>query len=815
MFKNYLKIAFRSLLKQRAYSFINIAGLAIGMACCIVILLIVQHQLSYDRFFQNSDRLYRVVQDVHWGSGDVWSWTGTPMAPNLEREIAAVERATRLYFKSTLVNYQKEPAPVRFQEDRFGYADSTFFEVFSFSFIQGNPAHALNNPLSLVLTAAMAEKYFGAENPFGKTLRIDNRFDLQVTGVIADVPDNSHLKFDFVAAFPVINQFYNIPEFTSWWWPPVNTYVRIAEGAPVGKLNAEQLPAFIKRHREPETASNVVPRLQPITRIHLYGASGDDGVIRYVYIFSAIAIFVLLIACINFMNLATARSAQRAREVGVRKVIGAGRPQLIKQFLGESFFMTLLALFLGLVLAEFILKVTNTITGLAISIDFGNFGLIFGLVLITLVVALLSGSYPASFLSRFSPVRILKGSSGISVGGNRLRQGLVVLQFAISTALIIGTLVVFNQLNFLRSKSLGFNTEQIVALPIHDDENLDRGYVSFKNKLLQSSGVISVSAANWLPGIEGGEFTPASVEGIAEELQGTVRVIYVRDDFLRTIGIPITEGRDFSQDYASDVGQGFILNETFWRGIRNEASQRGMELDTPIDKGFRIFYTEFGKLVYERRGKIIGVAKDFHLENPRFALGAAVLTLVGDDEEERNRLTHFLVRVAPGNARETMNHIETMWNDSFSHRPFEPIFLDERLAKAYQIEAMFGQIVGAFAILAIFIAGLGLLGLASFTAERRTKEIGVRKVLGASVSSIVGLLSKEFVKLVLIANVVASPLAYFAMNKWLQDFAYRINLDWWMFAVAGALALLIALATVSAQALKAALANPVEALRYE
>ncbi|MGH7601115.1 MAG: FtsX-like permease family protein, partial [bacterium] len=545
-----------------------------------------------------------------------------------------------------------------------------------------------------------------------------------------------------------------------------------------------------------------------------YGTSGNDGVIRYVYIFSAIAVFVLLIACINFMNLATARSAQRAREVGVRKVVGAGRPQLIKQFLGESFFMTLLALFLGLVLAEFILKVTNTITGLAISIDFGNLGLMFGLVLIALVVALLSGSYPALFLSRFSPVRVLKSASGNSIGGSRLRQGLVVLQFVISIALIIGTLVVFNQLNFLRDKSLGFNTEQIVALPIHDDENLDRGFVSFKNKLLQSAGVVSVSAANWLPGIEGGEYTPARVEGIAEELQGNARVIYVRDDFLRTMGIPVTEGRDFSRDYAADAGHGFILNETFWRGIRNEASQRGMALDTPIDKGFRIFYTEFGKLVYERRGKIVGVAKDFHLENPRFALGTAVLALVGDDEEH-NRLTHFLVRVAPGNARETMTHIETVWNDNFSHRPFEPIFLDEKLAQAYQVEAMFGQIVGAFAILAIFIAGLGLLGLASFTAERRTKEIGVRKVLGASVSSIVGLLSKEFVKLVLIANVVAWPVAYFAMNKWLQDFAYRINLGWWVFVLAGGLALVIALLTVSTQAIKAALANPVESLRYE
>jgi putative ABC transport system permease protein len=814
MLKNYLKIAFRNLLKHRAYSFINVAGLAIGMACCIVILLIVQHQLSFERFFKDSDRLYRVVQDVHWGGGDVWSWTGAPMGPNLEQEIAAVERATRIHFKSTLVSHEKESMPVRFQEDRFGFADSTFFDLFSFRFLQGNPAHALNNPLSIVLTAAMAEKYFGDENPLGKTLRVDNRFDLQVTGVIANVPDNTHLQFDFVAALPVINQFFRIPEFTSWWWPGVATYVRLAKGARVEQLNAEQLPAFIKRHREPDIASNVVPRLQPITRIHLYGTTGNDGVIRYVYIFSAIAAFVLLIACINFMNLATARSAQRAREVGVRKVVGAGRPQLVKQFLGESFFMALLALLLSLGLAEIFLRATNPMTGLAISINFGNLGLALGLILIALVVGLLSGSYPALFLSRFSPVRALKGASGITAGGRRLRQGLVVLQFAISTALIIGTLVVFKQLDFLRNKALGFNTEQVIALPIHDDEKLDQGYRAFKNQALQSPGVVSVSAANWLPGVEGGEYIPAQLEGIAEELQATVRVLYVREDFLRTLGIPMAQGRDFSQDYATDA-RGFILNETSWRGMLNEASRRGLALDTPIDKGLRIHYEEFGKLIYERRGKIIGVAKDFHVENPRFALGAAAITMIADEDEESNRMTHFLVRLTPENAREAMNRVEAVWNENFPHRPFEPIFLDERLASAHRAEATFGQIVGAFAVLAVFIAGLGLLGLASFTAEQRTKEIGVRKVLGASVSGIIGLLSKDFVKLVLVANLIAWPLAYFAMNKWLQDFAYRIEIGWWVFAFAGGLALVIALLTVSTQAVRAALANPVEALRYE
>jgi putative ABC transport system permease protein len=816
MIKNYLKITLRNFLNHRAYSAINVVGLALGIACCVVILLIVQHQLSYERFLSDYERLYRVVQDVHWGEGDVWSWTAAPMGPKLEQEIAAVEVATRLHFKSTLVSYENpsRAAAIRFQEDRFGYADSTFFDVFTLRFLQGNRAHALNSPEAVVVTASMAEKYFGNKDPIGKTLRIDNRFDVQVTGVIADVPDNTHLKFDFIAALPLIKRFYNMPEFSGWWWPQVTTYVRLTAGATLEQINAEQLPAFIKRHREAEVASSVVPRLQPIADIHLYGTSGDDDVIRFIYIFSAIAVFVLLIACINFTNLATARSAQRAREVGVRKVIGAGRPQLIRQFLGESFFLTLIALSLGLILAQLMLSVTNTITGLAISVDLGDLRMGISLAFLAVAVAMLAGSYPAFFLSRFLPVRVLKGANSGPAGGGRLRQGLVVLQFVISTVLIIGTLVVFNQLDFMRGKSLGFDTEEIMALPIHEDETLERGYAPFKHKLLRAPGVVSVTAANWLPGIEGGEYAPAALQGMAEELQGNVRIIFACDDFLQTMGIRVTEGRDFSTEYTTDT-RGFILNETLLRGIRDQASQRGFDLDTIIDKDFRIFYTEFGRLVYERKGKIIGVARDFHIDNPRFALGSAAITMIDEDDEERNRLTHFLVRVSPENSRETLDNIRSVWNESFPHRPFEPVFVNERLANAYKAEMTFGQIVGAFAIFAIFIAGLGLLGLASFTAEQRTKEIGVRKVLGASVPGLVGLLCKEFVRLVLVAVVLASPMAYFAMSRWLQDFAYRIELGWWMFALAGGLALVIALLTVSTQAIRAALANPLRALRYE
>ncbi|MGH7453276.1 MAG: ABC transporter permease, partial [bacterium] len=637
-----------------------------------MILLVVRHQLSYDSFHQHSDRIYRVVQKVSWGSGDVWTGSSALMGPNLQKDFTEIERMARIHLRSVLVSYEGAKAPVRFQEERFGFADPAFFEIFAFSFTQGDPRMALAEPQSVVLTKAMAEKYFGKENPVGKTLRLDNQLDLQITGVLENVPSNSHLEFDFVAAFPCLNRLMNVPEFTSWWWPDVYTYVRVAEAAPVGRLNSEHLPAFIKRYREPDIAAAVVPQLQPVTDIHLYGATGNDGSIRYVYIFSAIAAFVLLIACINFMNLATARSIQRSREVGIRKVIGASRKQLVKQFLGESFFITLIAMLAGLALAELFLRVVNQMTGLSIVMNFGNAWLPIGMVGITIVVGLLSGSYPALFLSRFMPVRVLKGNTRMVAGGNRLRQGLVVFQFIISIVLIVGTLVVFKQLDFLRNKSLGFDKEQVVALPVHRDEVVQTGYGAFKNELLRSPGVVSVAATNSLPGAGRGEFMPAEIEGLTEKIGWTGRVLFVDYDFLQTMGIQLVEGRDFSLNFPTDAEQAFILNETNMQGIRSEALKLGIPLQQPITQNMRISYGEFGRVAFEKRGKIIGVTKDFHVTNPRFPITTAILTIAG--EGMQNRFSHFLVRVSPDRPRETLKLIEEVWNKHFSHRPFELVF---------------------------------------------------------------------------------------------------------------------------------------------
>ncbi len=792
MLRNYLTIALRNLVRRPGYTLLNVGGLAVGIGCCVLILVAVQHELSYDRFHPGADRLYRVVQDVSWGEGMAWDWSTPLLADLFTEEFPEVEAAARFHTVSVLV--EAGAGPGRFQEEAFAFVDPGFFDLFAFPFVAGDAATALKEPQTVVLTASAAEKYFGDADPLGQTLRLDNRLSLEITGVVADLPSNSHLDFDFAASFATMPAWYQATAFDSWWWPKLTTYVRLKEGT--AAFDKARLQALVARHREAHFAEAIVPRLQPVTDIHLYGNPGGNA-IRFVYIFSIIAAFILLIACVNYMNLSTARSARRAREVGVRKVAGARRRQLVGQFLGESSLIVLVALGLGLMGAELLLPAFNALSGNNLSLDLTSprlWGLMGGL---WVGVSLLAGSYPAFFLSKFAPSAVLKGAGAPGVGGRRLRQGLVVAQFVITIILLAGTLIVYQQVDFMRSASLGFETEQVVAVPLREGHEQ---YQALKQELGQQPGVVSVSAANWYPGVGGGAIFATSLNG--EDLDADPFIVFTDHDFFRTLGIKVTAGRAFSEELVSDAEQAFLLNET---------AVRQYGLDAPLGKRLSLFAAENGVVSFQKEGEVVGVVRDFHMTGLQTPIVPVALTLT----RQPVYLGYVLVRLAPGDPRPALRALKAAWSSRFPHRPFEATFIDDRIETLYQQEVQFGQTVGALAGLAVLIACLGLFGLAAFTAEQRTKEIGVRKVLGASVPGLVALLSKEFVRLVLAATLVALPLAYLGMQRWLDDFAYRIDVGVGTFLLAGALVLLVALATVSYQAVRAARKDPVESLRYE
>jgi len=804
MFKNYLKIAARNFLKYKAYSFINIAGLAIGIACCILILLYVQDELSYDRFHQNAARIYRVVVDeTNEGKVRHLANTYAPMTPALKATFSEIEHVVRLFPNSVTVARGQEK---RFQEKRFFFADSTVFEIFSFSFLHGDPRTALMTPNSLVITAATAQKYFGVENPIGQTLTVENRYDFTITGVLKEVPRNSHFDFDFLANINSVNTLMGTWVLKrGWYWPPMYTYVLLPPNASPSSIES-RLPEFVRKNFPHDLAPLQALRLQPLIGIHLHSDLENEiaptGNIAYVYIFSAIAAFILLIACINFMNLATARAASRAKEVGLRKVIGAQRSQLVKQFLGESLFYTALALLLAIALVEFFLPIFNELTGKQITSRYlNNWSVVFGLLAITAFVGILAGSYPAFFLARFRPVQALQSKNLAGLGGRaplRLRAILVTAQFIISIALIAVTAVVNEQLRFIQNNRLGFDKKHLVVIPIRD-ETVQQNFDAVKNSFLAQTGVAQVTTISNFPWERGYYDFFIHVEGMSPATRFNMPTLLVDHDFIHTFGMEIVAGREFSREYAADAQEAFILNE---------AAVKKLGLDSAVDKKIKMESVAAGK---PREGKIIGVVKDFHLQSLHHAIEPLALLI--------SPVAHFrdnmVIRIDSKNSSEIFAALEQKWRAIVPHRPFEYFFLDDAFDRLYRKEQKLAQIFQYFSVLAIFVGCLGLFGLASFVAQQKTKEIGIRKVLGASVAGIVGLISKDFVKLVLVANLIAWPLAYFAMNRWLQGFAYRINIGVEIFLFSGLLALAIALLTVSFQAIKAALTNPVEALRYE
>ena len=795
MFKNYLKIAFRNLLKYKGYSAINIGGLAIGIACCLLITLWVMHELSYDRFHANADRIYRVAE-IFREDGKIVEESASipfPAGPTL-REAFPNLKAARFY-----QTFEKVPllrhGDNSFYEPRLFFTDSTVFDIFSFELVQGNPKTALTAPFSIVLTESSRRKYFGNENPLGKILRFENQLDFTVTGVVRDVPATSHIQFDFLAALLNIGDLFRASGTTfgwrGWYWNPCHTYILLPPEYSREQFEA-LLPGFVQKHTDQRLRANLSFYLQPLTSIHLhsnlYQEMSVNGNERSVYLFAIIAVFILLLACINFMNLATARSIKRAKEIAVRKVVGAFRTQLVGQFLGESLLISFIAAFLAIILVELLLPTFTRISGSNLNLALFGLPKLFVVVgLLAAIVGLIAGSYPALFLSSYLPVEglWLKRNPGAGTLTALFRKGLVVFQFCISIALLVGTTVIYQQHQFLQQKALGFDKEQIVMIPIRGT-SIKPQVEAFKTRLRQDAAVLNASAVSNIIGRDV-QVCPFGAEGKTEALQ--MPGLFVDHDFIKTFGVQLQQGRGFDVAFSTD-SSAFLLNQ---------AAVNLIEWPEPLGK----------RMSFGREGQVIGVVKDFNYASLRERIRPMAILIVP------SWFSYVAVRLTPGDIQSTLQRLETVWQEFEPQRPFEPFFLDDNLNQLYKKEERLSLVLSSFSMLAIVIACLGLFGLAAFATEQRTKEIGIRKVLGASVANLVALLSKDFAKLVLVANVIAWPAAWFAMSKWLEDFPYRIAMGPRFLIFAGLAAFAIAILTVSYQALRAALANPVEALRYE
>jgi len=797
MFKNYIKISIRNIISQKGYSFINIFGLAIGIACCILILIYVQYELSFDKYHKKSDRIYRIVIRGQM-SGTTINSAMTPArwAPLLRNDYPEIESFVR--FRPPLSRWLLTYKDKKFYEKGFIFADSTVFKVFDFELLRGNPSAALSKPYTVVLTEAMAQKYFGNEDPIGKMLLLDNTYNLEVTGIIEEVPSNSHFTFDFLASFETLFKEPIYGGINGIMNPMIYTYLLFRDGASPGEFE-NKLSGFTEKYlgnflRQVSAELNLIP--QPLTDIHLHShydaeiETNNDT--QTILILLSIASFILIIASINFMNLATARFANRAREVGMRKVSGAHRSQLVYQFLGESLITTVIALIVALFLVKVNLPHFNNLSGMNLSFLFIlKPSIITGILFITLFIGLVVGSYPAFYLASFKSADILKGTLKASTKNAFLRKILVTVQFTVSIFMIIGTGIIYNQLEYIRNKPLGFNKEGVVVMPLPDIAVRER-MEALKTELLKDPAVVNVCASSSVPGSLTG-FANVVPEGRTSDDAILVSSFRVTEGFFETLEIEVLQGRSFSKEFPSDVNQSVMLNET-------AAERIGWE--NPIGKRIEGFGPNY-------KPKVIGVVEDFHFKSLHQPIEPLIITMIGGD------LLFASVKIKTDDTPTAINGIKNAWMKVNSDHVFEYSFLDEDYDSLYQAENRLVQIFGYFSALAIFIACLGLFGIASFTAEKRSKEIGIRKVLGASVLGINFLLSKEFLKLVLLANILSWPAAYFIMKRWLQNFAYNIDITVWMFIFAGLGAFVIALITVSFQTIKAANANPVDTIKYE
>jgi len=809
MFSNYFKTALRNLWKNKGFSAINIVGLAIGLSTCLLILIFVMDELGYDKYNKNADRIYRLDGDIKFGGNHfILATVPAPAGPAMLRDFPEVEKETRFRMYGGLT-VKKGNQNIR--EDAVIHADSTLFDVFTLPVLAGDPHTALVEPRTVVISEKIAKKYFGDGPAVGRNLIVNDSIPYKVTAVIRDMPEQSHFRFDIFVSLSESNEAKSTTEWVS---NNFNTYILLRKGADPKRLEAK-FPGMVRKYVGPLLMSVVNTSLDdffksgnfvgfsltPLTSIHLHSNKtselGANGNVQYVYIFSAIALFILLIACVNFMNLSTARSANRAKEVGVRKVLGSLRGHLVWQFMMESLLISLVSMLLALGLAWALLPVFNNLAGKHMSIGlFSRPWLAPSILVLVVVVGILAGSYPAFFLSAFRPIAVLKGNVASGFKTSWLRNSLVVFQFGISIFLIVGTAVIYRQLGYIRERSLGFNREQVLI--INNSYTLGDKVRAYKENLLKLPGVRGVTMTGFLPTADSRNddaffFTPDLDPKKAISMQDW----NVDESYIPVLGMQMAAGRNFSKDFLTD-SNGVIVNQAAVQlmGGGDVIGRKLYELESATSKKQIEFH-------------VVGVVKDFNFNSLRQVVTPVGLFLHNDRGSIALRLG------AGGDLSRVVKQAEREWQKVANGQEFSYVFMDDQFNSIYKAEQRMGGISLSFSLLAIFIACLGLFGLAAYAAEQRTREIGIRKVLGASVSGIVTLLSKDFLRLVLVAAILAFPLSWWAMHSWLQDFAYRISIGWEVFALAAALALSIALATVSLQAIKAALANPVKSLRSE
>ena len=783
MFRNYLISTIRNLIRQKGFSIINILGLTIGMAIAILIYIWVTNELSYDKFNQKVDNLYLLVQTQHYTSGPLTTvCMPGPIAKDIRNDIPEIKNSFMYYVLGATISYNDK----LYTED-VRLSDPQLFEMFDFEFLRGDPNHVFDDINSVVLSDKMAEKLFEDEDPMGKIIKYNNEHSFKVTGIIKETPENSSFRFDLCIPFEFLSNLgWNLDRYG---WNSFFVYVELVDGVDYKELNNKIKNYIIEKKADPEDDSDIDLFLFPLKKIHLHSVRGARGDIQYIYIFSAIAIFILIIACINFMNLATARSAKRAREISIRKTVGANRGNLISQFLSESMFISFIAMILAIGLVYLLLPSFNQLLEKEMLFDLANIHFWFAIIGITVLVGLLAGSYPAFYLSSFNPIKAMRGGITKGKGNFYFRRILVVFQFTLSVGLIICTLVVIRQLSYLQNNKLGMDLNNVMYLSMRGESK--EKYDIFKTELRNNPNILSITRANSIPFYIGSNSGGIEWEGKDTDEDILVGMGFTDVDYTETMGMKLLSGRYYSKDIQSDTAA-LVINET---------AAKAFNMKDPVGK-----WIMWGD---ETKNRIIGLVEDFHHLPMQYEIDPLVLIY----SPERSR--RVLIKTGPVDRKEINEQVEIIWEKVFSGYPFEPRYLKDIYNQAYTEEATLIKIISYFAVFAILISCLGLFALAAYMAEQRTKEIGIRKILGASVSGIVSLTSREFLKWVVISNIIAWPVAWFAMHDWLDSYTYHTNLSPDVFIYSLLISLFIALLTVSYQSIRSAVKKPVDAIKYE